>query len=102
MGERSKGQKPLLGGLSGFLGHLDRTISCSIEVFGPSGASPCAAGQAWQVVKNEQRRGGRLRLEDAHAFQVCYTAAPRDTIAKREMSFALRLDVSLAPKMGGR
>lgn len=41
MGERSKGQKPLLGGLSGFLGHLDRTISCSIEVFGPSGASPC-------------------------------------------------------------
>lgn len=44
--------------------------------------------------------GGQLRLEDAHAFQVCYTAAPRDTIARRKMSLALRLDVSLAPKMG--
>lgn len=35
MGERSKGQQPLLGGLSGFLGHLDRIVSCGIEVFGP-------------------------------------------------------------------
>lgn len=53
-------------------------------------------------MKEEQRRGGRLRLEEAHAFQVCNTAAPRDTIAKREMSLALRLDISLASKMGGR
>lgn len=41
-----------------------------------------------------------MRLEVAHAFQVCNTAAPRDRIAKRELGWALRLDVSLTSKMG--
>lgn len=50
--------------------------------------------------RNEKRWGARLRLEDAHAFQVCYTAAPRNAVAKRELSLALRLDVFLAPEMG--
>lgn len=54
-----------------------------------------------EQLRSHQKRtnagGSRLRLEEAHAFQVCCTAAPRDTIAKRKMSLALRLDVSLAP-----
>lgn len=35
MSERSKGQKPLLGGLPGFLGQLDLIVIGSLEVFGP-------------------------------------------------------------------
>ena len=57
--------------------------------------------RSWKGARETNIAGGgaRLRLEDAHAFQVCCSAAPRDAIARREVSLALRLDVSLAPKM---